>query len=162
MRCSGRTNSDASGGRGSTGPIETVTVNGWIQIVLFLVAVLAVTAPLGRFLTRVFNRERTWLDPALGPLERAIYRITGVDDTREMRWTEYAMAMLLFSAVSMLALYVLERLQRVLPWNPQAFGGVAPDLAFNTAASFTTNTNWQAYSGESAMSYLTQMAGLAY
>src|SRR5438034_11134847 len=111
MRCSGRTNSDASGGRGSTGPIETVTVNGWIQIVLFLAAVLAVTAPLGRFMTRVFARERTWLDPVLRPLERAIYRVCGVDASREMRWTEYAMAMLLFSLVSMLALYAIERLQ---------------------------------------------------
>src|SRR5439155_20099417 len=111
--------------------------NGWIQIAVFLVAVLAVTAPLGRFLTRVFNRERTWLDPALGPLERAIYRITGVDDTREMRWTEYALAMLLFSAVSILALYVLERLRRVVPWNPHAFGNVAADLAFHPAASLS-------------------------
>src|SRR6185295_2468504 len=139
-----------------------MTVNGWLQILLFLAVVLAVTAPLGRFMTRVFNRERTWLDPVLRPVERLIYRSTGVDETHEMRWTEYAVAMLLFSAVSMLVLYLMQRVQQRLPWNPQGFRAVAPDLAFNTAASFTTNTNWQSYSGESTMSYLTQMAGLGY
>ncbi len=139
-----------------------MTGNGWLQILLFLAVVLVVTRPLGRFLTRVFNRERTWLDPILRPVERLIYRTTGVDDTREMRWTEYATAMLLFSVVSMLVLYLIQRVQHWLPWNPQGFGAVAPDLAFNTAASFTTNTNWQAYGGETTMSYLTQMAGLAY
>jgi potassium-transporting ATPase potassium-binding subunit len=113
-------------------------------------------------MTRVFNHERTWLDPVLRPIERLIYRATGVDETREMRWTEYAVAILLFSVVSMLVLYVMQRVQQWLPWNPQGFRAVPPDLAFNTAASFTTNTNWQAYSGESTMSYLTQMAGLAY
>jgi potassium-transporting ATPase potassium-binding subunit len=139
-----------------------MTVNGLVQIGLFLLVVLAVTVPLGRFMTHVFNRERTWLDPICRPIERAIYRVTAVDETREMRWTEYAVAMLLFSVVSMLVLYLIQRVQEWLPWNPQRFAAVAPDLAFNTAASFTTNTNWQAYSGESAMSYLTQMAGLAY
>src|SRR5258706_5319639 len=113
-------------------------------------------------MTRVFNRERTWLDPVLRPIERLVYRLTGVDETREMRWTEYAVAMLLFSAVSMLALYLQQRIQQWLPLNPQGFAAVPPDLAFNTAASFTTNTNWQAYSGESTMSYLTQRAGLEY
>ena len=139
-----------------------MTLNGWLQILLFLAAILAVTMPLGRFMTRVFNREWTWFDPVLRPLERLIYRVTLVDETRDMRWTEYAVAMLLFSLVSMLVLYLIQRIQQWLPWNPQAFGAVAPDLAFNTAASFTTNTNWQAYGGESTMSYLTQMAGLAY
>src|SRR4030095_8064250 len=139
-----------------------MTGNGWLQILLFLAVVLAVTRPLGRFLTRVFNRERTWLDPALRPVERLIYRLTGVDETRQMRWTEYAVAMLLFSVVSMLVLYLLQRVQQWLAWSPQGFAAVPPDLAFNTAASFTTNTNWQAYSGESTMSYLTQMAGLAF
>jgi K+-transporting ATPase ATPase A chain len=91
-----------------------------------------------------------------------VYRLTGVDESHQMRWTEYAVALLLFSVVSMLVLYLMQRMQAVLPWNPQHFGGVAPDLAFNTAASFTTNTNWQAYSGETTMSYFTQMAGLAY
>jgi len=139
-----------------------MTANGWLQITLFFAAILAVTPLLGRFMTRVFNRERTWLDPVLRPIERVIYRLTGVDETREMRWTEYAVAMLLFSGVSMIVLYLMQRVQQRLPWNPQAFGAVAPDLAFNTAASFTTNTNWQAYTGETTMSYLTQMAGLAY
>ncbi len=139
-----------------------MTLNGWLQIGVFLAAILAVTMPLGRFMTRVFNRERTWLDPALRPIERLIYRATLVNENHEMRWTEYAGAMLLFSVVSMLVLYLIQRVQHRMPWNPQAFGAVAPDLAFNTAASFTTNTNWQAYSGESTMSYLTQMAGLAY
>jgi K+-transporting ATPase ATPase A chain len=139
-----------------------MTLNGWIQILLFLAAVSAVTAPLGRFMARVFARERTWLDPVLRPLERLIYRLTGVNETREMHWTEYGLTMLAFSLVSMLVLYGLQRLQGVLPWNPQGLPGVAPALAFNTAASFTTNTNWQAYSGETTMSYLTQMAGLAY
>jgi potassium-transporting ATPase potassium-binding subunit len=139
-----------------------MTLNGWLQILAFLAAILAVTKPLGRFLTRVFNREKTWLDPVLRPIERMIYRATGVDERREMRWTEYAVAMLLFSVVSMLVLYLIQRAQQWLPWNPQRFAAVPQDLAFNTAASFTTNTNWQAYSGESTMSYLTQMAGLAY
>jgi K+-transporting ATPase ATPase A chain len=139
-----------------------VTVNGWLQIGLFLLAVLAIRAPLGRFMTHVFNRERTWLDPVLRPLERLVYQLTGVDDTREMGWTQYAVAMLCFSAVSMLLLYALQRVQHLLPWNPQRFPPVPPALAFNTAASFTTNTDWQAYSGESTMSYFTQMAGLAY
>ncbi len=139
-----------------------MTGNGWLQISVYLLAILAVTPLLGRFMTRVFNRERTWLDPALRPLERLIYRLTGVDESHEMRWTEYAAAMLLFSVVSMLVLYLIQRVQLWLPWNPQKFANVPPDLAFNTAASFTTNTNWQAYGGETTMSYLTQMAGLAY
>src|SRR5712671_2875893 len=139
-----------------------MTLNGWLQIGLFLLAILAVTPVLGRFMARVFRREPTWLDPVLRPIERLIYRSTGVDETHEMRWTEYAVALLLFSVVSMLVLYLMQRIQQWLPWNPQGFGAVAPDLAFNTAASFTTNTNWQAYSGESTMSYFTQMAGLAY
>ncbi|HXR15409.1 MAG TPA: potassium-transporting ATPase subunit KdpA [Terriglobales bacterium] len=139
-----------------------MTANGWIQILVFLALILAVTKPLGVFMARVFNRERTFLDPVARPVERLLYRVTGVDENHEMRWTEYAVAMLMFSGVSMLLLYLIERVQQWLPWNPQKFGAVAQDLAFNTAASFTTNTNWQNYSGEAAMSYLTQMAGLAY
>ncbi|MGA8491518.1 MAG: potassium-transporting ATPase subunit KdpA [Terriglobales bacterium] len=139
-----------------------MTVNGWIQILLYLVLILAVTKPLGLFMTRVFNRERTFLDPLARPVERLLYRLTGVDENHEMRWTEYAAAMLMFSGVSMLLLYLIERVQQWLPGNPQKFGAVAQDLAFNTAASFTTNTNWQNYGGETTMSYLTQMAGLAY
>jgi K+-transporting ATPase ATPase A chain len=140
-----------------------MTANGWIQIVIFLALILAVTKPMGVFMTRVFNRERTFMDPVLRPIERLIYRMTGVDENHEMRWTEYAFAMLLFSAVSMLLLYLMQRVQGHLPFNPQKFAGVTPEhLAWNTAASFTTNTNWQAYSGESTMSYFTQMAGLAF
>jgi K+-transporting ATPase ATPase A chain len=139
-----------------------MTLNGWLQIAFFLLAVFLVTPPLGGFMSKVFARERTWLDPVLRPIERLVYRLTGVNEKHEMRWTEYAVALLLFSVVSMLVLYVMQRTQQLLPFNPQGFGPVAPDLAFNTAASFTTNTNWQAYSGESTMSYFTQMAGLAY
>jgi K+-transporting ATPase ATPase A chain len=113
-------------------------------------------------MTRVFNRERTFMDPVMRPAERLIYRVTRVDETREMRWTEYAVAMLLFSVVSMIVLYLLQRLQGSLPFNPQGLSGVSPDSSFNTAASFMTNTNWQGYVGETTMSYLTQMAGLAY
>ena len=140
-----------------------MTANGWFQIAVFLALILAVTKPLGVFMARVFNRERTFLDPVLRPMERLIYRATGVEEDREMGWIEYGVSMLLFSAASMLLLYLIQRLQGYLPLNPQKFGAVAPaNLAFNTAASFTTNTNWQAYSGETTMSYFTQMVGLAY
>src|SRR5271155_3005690 len=149
MRCCNRRNSE-------------MTTNGWMQIFVFLALILAITKPLGVFMARVFSRERTFLDPLLRPVERLLYRVTGVNEEREMRWTEYAVSMLLFSGVSMLLLYLIERVQQWLPWNPQKFGAVGQELAFNTAASFTTNTNWQNYAGETTMSYLTQMAGLAY
>jgi K+-transporting ATPase ATPase A chain len=140
-----------------------MTINGWLQIAVFLLLILAVTKPLGVFMARVFNREKTFLDPVLRPIERLIYRTTGVDEKHEMGWIEYAVSMLLFSLVSMLLLYLIQRVQGFLPFNPQKLGAVnPPHLAFNTAASFTTNTNWQAYSGETTMSYFTQMAGLAY
>jgi K+-transporting ATPase ATPase A chain len=139
-----------------------MTVNGWLQILFFLGAIVAVTPLIGRYMAKVFTRQRTWLDPLVRPLERLVYRTTGVNESHEMRWTEYAVALLLFSVVSLLVLYLMQRLQGLLPFNPQGFRGVAADLAFNTAVSFTTNTNWQAYSGESSMSYFTQMAGLAY
>jgi K+-transporting ATPase ATPase A chain len=139
-----------------------MTLNGWLQIGVYLLAILVATPPLGRFIARVFRRDRTGLDMPLRPLERLIYRLTGVNEQHEMRWTEYAGAMLAFSVVSMLVLYAVQRLQLRLPFNPQRLGSVPADLAFNTAASFTTNTNWQAYGGETTMSYLTQMAGLAY
>jgi K+-transporting ATPase ATPase A chain len=139
-----------------------MTANGWFQIGLYLLVIFLVTKPLGVFMTRVFSREKTFLDPILRPIEKLVYRLTGVDEKREMRWTEYAVAMLLFSGVSMGLLYLIERTQKWLPFNPQKFSNVEPGLAFGTAASFTTNTNWQVYSGESTMSYLTQMAGLAY
>ena len=139
-----------------------MTANGWLQIGFFLLVIFALTKPLGVFMAKVFNREKTFLDFALRPIERLIYRVTGVREEREMRWTEYGTAMLLFSAVSMLVLYLMERTQHWLVFNPQRLANVAPDLAWNTAASFTTNTNWQAYTPETTMSYLTQMAGLAY
>jgi K+-transporting ATPase ATPase A chain len=140
-----------------------MTINGWLQIAFFLLLILAVTKPLGVFMARVFSREKTFLDPVLRPIEKLIYRTTGVDEKHEMAWTEYAATMLLFSLASMLLLYGMQRLQGYLPFNPQKFGAVTPpNLAWNTAASFTTNTNWQAYSGETTMSYFTQMAGLAY
>jgi K+-transporting ATPase ATPase A chain len=139
-----------------------MTPNGWFQIGVFLFAILLITKPLGIFMARVFEREKTFLDPVFRPVERLLYRITGVDENAEMRWTEYAGAMLLFSFVTMALLYLIERVQHWLPFNPQRLANVTPDLAFNTAASFTTNTNWQAYTPETTMSYLTQMAGLAY
>jgi len=140
-----------------------MTVNGWLQIFFFLGLIFLVTKPMGIFMARVFSREKTFMDPVLRPLERLLYRVTGVDEDHEMHWTEYAISMLLFSVVSMIVLYAIQRLQAFLPFNPQKLGAVKPaHLAFNTAASFTTNTNWQAYGGESTMSYFTQMAGLAY
>src|SRR5437899_1773229 len=139
-----------------------MTQNWWFQIGLYLFVIFLVTKPLGVFMTRVFNGEKTSLDPVLRPVEKLVYRLTGIDEKREMRWTEYAIAMLLFSGVSMALLYLIERTQKWLPFNPQKLPNLEPGLAFGTAASFTTNTNWQVYSGESTMSYLTQMAGLAY
>ncbi|HEY4817022.1 MAG TPA: potassium-transporting ATPase subunit KdpA [Candidatus Acidoferrum sp.] len=139
-----------------------MTANGWLQIGFFLLVVLALTRPLGVFMAKVFNREKTFLDFALRPIERLIYRATGVQEKREMAWTEYTYAMLLFSGVSMVLLYVIERTQKWLPFNPQKLSNLEPGLAWGTAASFTTNTNWQAYVPETTMSYLTQMAGLAY
>ncbi|MGB2589740.1 MAG: potassium-transporting ATPase subunit KdpA [Candidatus Acidiferrum sp.] len=139
-----------------------MTANGWFQIGLYVVVLFLITKPVGIFLVRVFEREKTFLDFVLRPVERLIYRICGVDESKEMRWTEYGTAMLVFSAASLILLYLMERLQLWLPWNPQKLGNVAPDLAWNTAVSFTSNTNWQAYTPEVTMSYFTQMAGLAY
>jgi potassium-transporting ATPase potassium-binding subunit len=139
-----------------------MTANGWFQIGLFFLVILLVTKPIGVFMMRVFNREKTFLDPVLRPIERLVYWLTGVDESREMRWTEYTISMLLFSGVSMALLYFIERTQHWFPFNPQNFANVDPSLAWGTAASFTTNTNWQAYSGEATMSYFTQMIGLAY
>jgi len=139
-----------------------MSANGWFQIGFFLLVIFLITKPLGVFLARVFSGQRTFLDPVLRPIEKLIYRLTGINEKYEMRWTEYAASMLLFSGASMVLLYLIERLQKFLPLNPQQYANLEPGLAFGTAASFTTNTNWQAYSGESTMSYLTQMAGLAY
>jgi K+-transporting ATPase ATPase A chain len=139
-----------------------MSANGWLQIILFALAVLAVTKPLGLFMAHVYSREKTFLDFALRPLERLLYRLTGVDESHEMGWKEYSGSVLLFSLFGMLALYLIERVQAWLPLNPQHLANVPQTLAFNTAASFTTNTNWQAYVPETTMSYLTQMAGLAW
>ncbi|MHB8391259.1 MAG: potassium-transporting ATPase subunit KdpA, partial [Acidobacteriaceae bacterium] len=139
-----------------------MTANGWFQIGLFFALILLIAHPLGVYMANVFERRKTFLDPILGPVERAIYRLTGVDSEIEMRWTTYAIAMLLFSVVSMLALYLIERVQFWLPLNPQHLPGVPAVQAFNTAAAFTSNTDWQSYVPETTMSYLTQMTGLGY
>jgi len=139
-----------------------MTIVGWLQATLFFVAVLACVRPLGAFMHRVFAGERVFLSPVLAPVESAIYRVCRIDPAREMGWRTYALAMLGFSVVGFAYLYVLLRTQAWLPLNPQHFGNFAPDLAWNTAVSFLTNTNWQFYSGESSMSYLSQMAGLAW
>ncbi|HKE58834.1 MAG TPA: potassium-transporting ATPase subunit KdpA [Pyrinomonadaceae bacterium] len=143
-----------------------MTINGWAQILLFIAIVVALAKPIGLFMAHVFEGQRTFLHPVLRPVESLLYRLTGVDEKREMHWTEYAGSMLLYSLVSLLLLYVIQRLQGYLPLNPQKLPGVDSTgfvaSAFNTAASFTTNTNWQSYVPETTMSYLTQMVGLAY
>jgi len=137
-----------------------MTLNGILQISLYLVVLLLLVKPLGAFMARVFQRERTFLDPVLGPLERLIYRIARIDPKAEMDWKENAIAMLLLNAIGFLFVYLLQRVQQVLPLNPEAMGPVSADSAFNTAVSFATNTNWQGYGGETTMSYLTQMLAL--
>ena len=139
-----------------------MSANGWLQFALYSLILLATVRPVGAYMARVFDGERTWLDPILKPIERLIYRLSGVNATEEMNWREYAFAMLGFSAVTLVVTYAIERLQAHLPWNPQGLANIGPDLAWNTAVSFTTNTNWQSYTPETTMSYLTQMAGLAY
>jgi K+-transporting ATPase ATPase A chain len=138
-----------------------MSANGWLQFAIFSAILLASVRPVGIYLARVLEGERTWLDPFLRPIERLIYKLCGINSGKEMNWREYAYSVLGFSAVTLLATYALERLQVMLPWNPQHLAAVGPDLAWNTAASFTTNTNWQSYTPETTMSYLTQMAGLA-
>src|SRR5215467_10225451 len=137
-----------------------MTIEGWVQIALFRVIIVLITRPLGGYMTRVYSGERTFLSPVLRPVERAVYWCCGVDEKEEQHWLTYAVALLFFSVAGFASLYALQRLQWYLPFNPQGQTGVAPDLAFNTSVSFITNTNWQAYSGETTMSYLTQMAGL--
>ncbi len=137
-----------------------MTINGWSQIALFAIVVILLTRPLGGWMTRVFAGERTFLHPILGPVERVFYRIAGVDPAAEQHWTTYGIAMLTFSLFGFLVLYALQRLQGVLPFNPQALSEISPDSALNTSISFVTNTNWQSYVPESTMSYFTQMAGL--
>jgi potassium-transporting ATPase potassium-binding subunit len=147
-----------------------VTANGLLQIAVFFAVILALAKPLGAFMARVFDGERTWLHGGLRPLERLIYKLCGIKEEEEQRWTAYAASLLMFSLASLLLTYVMQRIQGWLPFNPQGFGtahaaqgatAMTPDLAFNTAASFTTNTNWQAYTPETTMSYFTNMAALA-
>lgn len=136
--------------------------SGWIQLALFVVALAAITKPMGLYLMRILDANgKTWLDPVLKPFERITYRLLGVDAGKEHDWKQYTFAMLLFSLVSCVFTYAILRLQHLLPLNPQNLGPLSPHLAFNTAVSFTTNTNWQSYSGESTMSYLSQMVALA-
>src|SRR3954454_18255181 len=137
-----------------------MTVNGWAQIVLYCVLLTLLVRPFGGYMTQVFAGNSTFLSPVLKPLERGIYWICGVDDREEQHWTTYGVAMLLFSLAGFVVLYALQRLQAVLPFNPQALSEISADSALNTSISFVTNTNWQSYVPESTMSYLTQMAGL--
>ncbi len=139
-----------------------MTVAGWLQIAVFLLIVIALTPPFGRYMYRVFEGHAQPLRRVFGPIERLLYRLSGVDPKKEQTWQGYAASLLVFSALGVLVTYAIERWQHWLPWNPQKLAAVAPDLAFNTAASFSTNTNWQSYTPESTMSYLTQMAGLAW
>src|SRR5476651_2796716 len=140
-----------------------MNANGWIQLALYVGVLLLITKPLGLYLLRVLDaRGKTFLDPILRPIERLTYKLLGIDPEQEHDWKRYAAAMLIFSFVTMLFTYAILRLQAALPLNTQKMAALSEHLAFNTAASFTTNTNWQSYSGESTMSYLTQMAGLAY
>jgi potassium-transporting ATPase potassium-binding subunit len=139
-----------------------MTLIGWIQILLYCAIVVALVKPLGGYMTRVFNGEPTFLSPALRPVEAVLYGISGVDEKREQHWLTYTVAMLLFHVGAFLILYGLMRFQSVLPFNPAEQSAVAPDLSFNTAVSFITNTNWQNYGGESTLSYLVQMLGLTH
>ncbi len=137
-----------------------MTVNGWIQIAVYCAIVIAITRPLGGYITRVFNGERTSLSFLFRPVERVFYAISGVDETEDQHWTIYAIAMLAFTMAGFVVLYALQRLQAVLPFNPQHLPAVGEHLAFNTSVSFITNTNWQSYVPETTMSYLVEMAGL--
>ena len=137
-----------------------MTFLGWAQIALFCLIIVGLTRPLGGYMTRLFAGERTFLSPVLGPVERGFYRAAGVDERTEQHWVTYGLAMLAFNALGFLLLYALQRLQGVLPLNPQGMAATSPHLSFNTAVSFVTNTNWQTYGGESTLGYLVQMAGL--
>jgi potassium-transporting ATPase potassium-binding subunit len=137
-----------------------MTTNGWLQIALFTLLVALLVRPLGGYMTRVFRGEPTALGRLLGPVERGIYRLAGIDPAAEHKWLEYALALIAFNGVGVVALYALQRLQHVLPLNAQSFAAVAPDLALNTAVSFASNTSWQSYAGETTLGYLSQMAGI--
>ncbi|MFY9625277.1 MAG: potassium-transporting ATPase subunit KdpA, partial [Rhodoplanes sp.] len=139
-----------------------MSINGWVQIILYCAIVVALVKPLGWHMTRVFTGELTFLSPVLRPVERGLYRLGGIDEKREQDWLTYTVAMLLFHVGGFVILYALLRLQQVLPLNPQDMSAVPPDLSLNTAISFLTNTNWQNYGGESTLSYLTQMLALTH
>jgi K+-transporting ATPase ATPase A chain len=137
-----------------------MTGSSMLQMLLYVAVLLLAAKPLGTYMARIYTGEPTWISRALGPLERLVYRICGVDETADMSWVRYALAAMLFNVLGLLVVYALQRLQNVLPLNPQGLGAVTPDSSFNTAVSFATNTNWQGYGGETTMSYLTQMLGL--
>src|SRR5690348_1443391 len=138
-----------------------MTANAWLQIALYFLVLVVLTKPLGLYISRVSQGQRTFLHGMLRPLEAAIYKLCGIDESAEQHWTRYAGGILLFSAATLLVTYAVQRIQQSLPWNPAGLGPMSPDLSFNTAMSFTTNTNWQAYTPETTVSYLTQMIGLA-
>ncbi len=138
-----------------------MNIFGWLQVIFYLTVLLALAKPLGSYMARVYGGERTFLHSVFRPMERIIYRAGGINPDTDMNWKQYAWALLLFNLFGFLAVYALQRWQSWLPLNPMGFGAVSPDSAFNTAVSFATNTNWQGYSGETTMSYLTQMLGLA-
>ena len=137
-----------------------MTANGYLQLALYVVVLIALAKPLGAYMARIYQGEPAVLNRVGAPLENLLYRLCGIDPAREMRWTQYALAMLWFNLLGLLALYALQRFQAVLPLNPENLGAVSADSSFNTAVSFATNTNWQGYGGETTMSYLTQMLGL--
>ena len=138
-----------------------MTAQSWLQFALYVGVLVLLAKPLGSFMAAVFEGRRTFLSPVLGPVERGLYKAAGISNTREMNWKQYALALLLVNFIGFVFVYLLQRLQGVLPLNPQGFGAVSPESSFNTAVSFVSNTNWQGYGGESTMSYLTQMLGLA-
>ncbi len=137
-----------------------MNIYSWFQLIFYMVVLLALAKPLGSFMAKVYQGEKTFLDPVFGPVERFIYRLAGVHADEEMNWKVYAIALMLFNVLGLLVVYAFQRLQGFLPLNPQGFGAVTPDSSWNTAVSFATNTNWQGYGGETTMSYLTQMMGL--
>jgi len=137
-----------------------MTSNAIFQVGLYLAALLLLVKPLGSYMARVYDGEHVWLEKVLGPFERLVYRLAGTTRDAEMGWKAYAVAMLVFNLAGIFVVYALQRLQGILPLNPQGLGATTPDLAFNTAVSFATNTDWQRYGGETTLSYLTQMVGL--
>ena len=138
-----------------------MTANGYLQLAFYVVVLIALAKPLGTYMAAIYEGKPAILNQLGAPLERLIYRVCGVKESEEMRWTRYALAALWFTLFGLLAVYGLQRLQNYLPLNPAGMAAVSPDSSFNTAVSFITNTNWQGYGGESTMSYLTQMLGLA-